>query len=122
MSVTAPTPPLGDTGFDAAARVVDGQEVVWVVGEVDLAAAARFWQVLEAALPDPGGRLVVNLSETTFIDSTALGVLVRALKRVRHHGGELVIQDPGPGARRIFQITGLDQILTIEPPEGNPLH
>lgn len=117
MSVAAPTPPLDDTRFDATTRVVHGEKVVWVVGEVDLAAAPRFWSLLEAALPDPGGRLVVNLSETTFIDSTALGVLVRALKRLRHHGSEMVIQEPGPGARRIFQITGLDQILTIEPPD-----
>jgi anti-sigma B factor antagonist len=100
--------------FDVVARPVDGEVVVFVLGEVDLAAAPRLWQVIEAALPDPGGRLVVDLAETTFLDSSALGVLVRALKRLRHHGGDLVLRHPSRNARRVFHLTGLDLILTIE--------
>ena len=116
MSATAPTRTRSrrDTDFDVVARPVDGEMVVCVTGEVDLAAAPRLRAVLEPALPDPGGRLVVDLSETTFIDSSALGVLVRALKRLRHHGGDLVLRHPSRNARRVFQLTGLDLILTIE--------
>ena len=116
MSATAPTRirTRPDTDFDVVARPVDGEIVVFVVGEVDLAAAPRLWEVIEAALPDPGGRLVVDLSGTTFIDSTALGVLVRALKRLRHHRGDLVLRHPSRNARKVFQVTGLDLILTIE--------
>jgi len=116
VSASAParTRSRRNTDFDALARLVDGEMVVFVLGEVDLAAAPRLWQVIEAALPDPGGRLVVDLAETAFLDSSALGVLVRALKRLRHHGGDLVLRHPSRNARRVFQITGLDLILTIE--------
>jgi anti-sigma B factor antagonist len=58
-------------------------------------------------------RLVVDLGGTEFIDSTGLGVLVRALKRLRHHGGELVVRSPRPNARKVLAITCLDRVMTI---------
>ena len=57
------------------------------------------------------GRIVVDLAKVTFIDSTALGVVVGGVKGIRAHGGSLDIICRDENIRRIFEITGLDRIL-----------
>ena len=56
-------------------------------------------------------RVVVDLAKVTFIDSTALGVVVGGVKGVRAHGGSLDMVCDDENIRRIFEITGLDRIL-----------
>jgi anti-anti-sigma factor len=57
--------------------------------------------------------LVFDLSETTFIDSSALHVLLDARKRVRAEGGEVVVVCPSPQVRRVFEVTGVDGVLRL---------
>jgi anti-sigma B factor antagonist len=91
----------------------DAEVVLAVRGEIDLVTAPTLWESLADAIPDTK-RLVVDLRDTQFIDSTGLGVLVRALKRLRHHGGDLVLRSPRPNARKILSMTCLDRVITIE--------
>jgi anti-sigma B factor antagonist len=100
--------------FDVVTVYGDGEVVVAVRGEVDLATAPRLWEHLEEAIPDATDRLIVDLAETTFIDSTALAVFIRAFKRLRHADGDLVLRAPSKTARKVFAITGLDLVMTIE--------
>jgi anti-sigma B factor antagonist len=94
--------------------VRSGDEVVLCVrGEIDVVSGPSLWNQLVDAIPDTN-RLVLDLHETEFIDSTALNILVRALKRLRHGGGDLIIRSPRANARKVFNITGLDRVLTIE--------
>ena len=60
-------------------------------------------------------RIVVDLTDTTFLDSTALGVLIGAVKRLRSRDGVLTIVNIDPNIAKTFEITGLDQIFTIRP-------
>ena len=90
----------------------DGEVVVAVRGEIDIVTAPALWESFVDVLPDTK-RLVVDLAGTEFIDSTGLGVLVRALKRLRHHGGDLVLRSPRANARKVLSITGLDRVITI---------
>jgi anti-sigma B factor antagonist len=57
--------------------------------------------------------VVCDLSAVTFLDSSGLGVLIGALKRLRESGGELRIVQPRSEARRIFSLTSLDRVLPI---------
>ena len=57
----------------------------------------------------------VDLEETTFLDSTALGVLIGTVKRLRGHDGRLTIVNVDQNIAKTFEITGLDQIFTIRP-------
>jgi anti-sigma B factor antagonist len=57
--------------------------------------------------------LVLELSRVEFLDSTALGTMVGALRRVREAGGEMRVVLPETTARRIFEVTGLDQVLDV---------
>jgi anti-anti-sigma factor len=61
------------------------------------------------------GNLVLDVGLLTFIDSTGLSLLVALHQRVRSSGHALTVADPTPKARRLFQITGLDQVLTLVP-------
>lgn len=99
--------------FDAEVTRVDGDVVVYVRGEIDIASASMLWERLVEAIPDTK-RLVLDLRDTEFIDSTGLSVFVRALRRLRGAGGELILRSPRPGVRKILDITGHDQVFTID--------
>jgi anti-sigma B factor antagonist len=92
-----------------------GVVAVAVSGEIDLFTAPE----LKAAIADvvDGGstRIVVDLTQTTFLDSTALGVLIGAVKRLRSTDGALSIVNTDATIAKTFEITGLDQIFTICP-------
>ena len=91
----------------------EGHPSVALAGELDLHAAAKFKAALLKAI-DEGTRFVtVDLSEVTFIDSTALGVLMGGVTRLRALDGTLDVVCPNQEIRRIFEISGLDHILDI---------
>lgn len=60
----------------------------------------------------PGDRIVVDLSRVTFMDSSALGVLINGLKRVGPDGGIEVIA-PHPSVRALFRMTRMDRVFTL---------
>jgi anti-sigma B factor antagonist len=57
----------------------------------------------------------------SFLDSTALGVLIGAVKRLRSRGGALAIVNTDSSIAKTFEITGLDQIFTILPSRAEAL-
>ena len=93
-------------------RVAEDTRVVTVRGELDLYTAPEF----ERALGLNGaanGRVVVDLTDCTFIDSTGLGILIAA---DRHSGGNgLLIVARGHEVLRAFEVSGLDGPLTLHP-------
>ena len=102
----------------SSAELGGGVSSVSVGGEVDLSTAPELKEVLNGVI-DGGARFVlVDLSTATFIDSTTLGVLMGAVKRVRPDGGEIAIACSDPNIRKIFEITLLDRIFAIFPTAG----
>jgi anti-sigma B factor antagonist len=91
-----------------------GAFVVSPAGELDAYTSPDLRAELHQLI-DTGGarRLVVDLTAVTFLDSSALGVLVGALRRLRERQGELHIVQPRPTVRRIFEITALDGIFEL---------
>jgi anti-sigma B factor antagonist len=90
-----------------------GVVLLVLFGEVDLHAAPELRTRLTAAIEGGADYLVLDLSRVTFMDSMALGILLGAMKRLRPAGGELRLVAPAPDLRRIFEITLLDQVFTI---------
>ncbi|MBW3615398.1 MAG: STAS domain-containing protein, partial [Actinobacteria bacterium] len=84
-----------------------------VFGEVDAASAPELEAWLSQAASAGCAEVVLDLSGLEFIDSSGLSVLVSAHKQLRDAGAQLVIASPPPPARRIFDISGLDRVLTI---------
>ena len=103
-----------DVDFELTTRRIDeGTFVVGLTGEVDLYTAPELKSELLRLVAEEPNRIVVDLSGATFVDSTTLGVLLGAVKRLRTIGGELVIVCSDLNIRRILSITLLDRAFTI---------
>jgi len=89
------------------------RHVLAVRGEIDLFTAPELKRVLTECIENGQVRIVIDLTETTFLDSTALGVLIGAVKRLRSRDGALAIVNVDENISKIFEVTGLDQIFTI---------
>jgi anti-sigma B factor antagonist len=85
--------------------------VVHLAGELDLYNAQTVREALLAACEESPQRLVVDLSEVNFIDSTALGVLIEARSKLGRPG--LVLASPQLETRRTLQVSGLDRHLPV---------
>ncbi len=102
--------------FAVTEEPIDSERhVVAVRGEIDLFTAPELKQVLAETIEGGRSRIVVDLTDTTFLDSTALGVLIGAVKRLRSRDGALAIVNTDENIAKTFEITGLDQIFTILP-------
>ena len=96
-----------------ATRTVAEHTVLEVGGEVDVYTAPRLRERL-VELIDAGSRhVVVDLGRVDFLDSTGLGVLVGALKRVRSNDGDLYLVCTQPRIRKVFEVTGLTKVFSL---------
>ena len=100
-----------DLRLDVSER--DGWSVLQVGGEIDVATAPRLREQLIKLVNEQRFMIVVDLGGVDFIDSTGLGVLIGALKRVRTHDGNLVLVCTEPRIVKVFEITGLNQVFQI---------
>ena len=88
--------------------------VIAVEGELDLATASSLKGMLLSALHAGADRLIVDLSLATFMDSTALGVLVGVSRRL-DADARLAIVCARPNVLKIFELAGLDGMFAIFP-------
>jgi anti-sigma B factor antagonist len=86
--------------------------VLSLAGELDLADAPALREALRRAVERAPKRLVVDLTEVTFVDSTVLGALVEA--RSKLGGDAFALAAPGLEVRRALEVSGLDRHFTIE--------
>jgi len=88
--------------------------IVTVTGELDLHTAPRLDDELSGLSERRAPKIIVDLADVPFIDSTALGVLVAAAKRSRTDGGLLILVTNDPRTLRVFEVTGLDRTFNLE--------
>ena len=100
--------------FDIKTEQLDGDSyVIALSGEVDLYTAPEFKQQLLEVIGQGAKNVVVDFSQTTFIDSTTLGVLVGGVKRLRTNDGQLSLVCSDRNITKIFEITGLNKVFDI---------
>jgi anti-sigma B factor antagonist len=102
-----------DQDFQIVEQAGSTPPVIAVSGEIDVATAPQLRECLHGVIARGEPRIVLDLLGVTFLDSTALGVLVGALKRCRELGGELHVVVADPRIVKIFEITGLTSVFTI---------
>jgi anti-sigma B factor antagonist len=91
----------------------DGAHIVAVTGEIDLFTAPEFKQRVSAPIDAGATHVIVDLTGTTFIDSSSLGVLIGAHRRLLRLQGRLVVVCNNDAIMKTFRITGLDGVFTI---------
>ena len=91
----------------------DKHTVLSVAGEIDIATAPSLRMHLLDLIEQAKLSLIVDLEAVDFLDSTGLGVLVSALKRVRGYEGDLALVCTRPQVLKVFDITGLSRVFAI---------
>src|SRR5918992_993551 len=100
-----------ELGIDV--RRTGAHSVVQVRGEIDVYTAPKLRERLIELVSEGSYHIVVDLEGVDFLDSTGLGVLVGALKRVKSHDGSLSLVCTQDKILKIFEITGLTKVFPI---------
>ena len=87
----------------------DGNQVVSVAGELDIATAEQAYAYISGVIDDWPAPVGVDLSGLTFCDASGLGVLARAARYARQKGRQLALASARPSLLKIMRITGLDR-------------
>ena len=88
---------------------------VVLTGEVDLSNARRLREVLLSIANSGEHRIIIDLGNVTFMDSTGLSALVGARKRFQSlDRGEIILRSPAPTVLKVLEMTGLMRVFTVE--------
>ena len=109
---------LGGDEPNAAANVavhmVDDVLVVALSGRVVIGEVAdHFRDIVYNAIDRGSRKIVINMAEVTFIDSSGLGALVNAMIRMRNAGGKLKLTQPSSKVAELLEVTRLDKVMDI---------
>ncbi|PRO65894.1 STAS domain-containing protein [Alkalicoccus urumqiensis] len=90
------------------------ETVAFVNGEVDVYTASKLKETITPLAEEENNRLVVDLAGVDYIDSTGLGIFIGALKTAEKSGSSLVLTGLNDRVRRLFEITGLHEVIQID--------
>lgn len=113
--------PHGEQPLEASSAAAPGADgtpewaVVRVDGELDLATGPELRRRLIELVDDGVRHVVLDLSTVPFLDSSALGVFVTGLKRLRIAGGTMRLAACRPPVRAVLKITSLDRVFFLYP-------
>lgn len=93
----------------------NGRFELGVSGELDLSTAEELRSAVEARLDgETVAEVVLDMASVSFIDSSGLNTLIAVQRSVRERGGRLVVRAPSRTVRRLFEITAIDRVITVE--------
>ena len=98
---------------------IDQGHLVTITGELDIAATPELSTVLLVAADSPGALVVLDLAGVDFIDSTALGTLLKAGDAIESAGKRLRIVCEGGPVRRLLELTNLTNRFELCPSRGD---
>ena len=93
---------------------MDGLWEMNLAGEIDIYTANKLKESLVQMLNEKSESIRINCEELDYIDSTGLGVLIGALKRLKQDNKNIIIFKPRPNILKLLNITGLNKIFLIE--------
>ena len=89
-----------------------GIAVISLAGRLNMVSAADVRAAVSTAVAAGGTRVVVDLADVDFIDSSGLGALISGLKTARQAGGDLRIAAPNEQVRLVLQLTNMERVLS----------
>jgi anti-sigma B factor antagonist len=99
----------------------DSPNEIPLEGEIDLHVSPQIGSRLAEMIREKPKKLVVDLSQVTYIDSSGLAVLIEAMQNVAGYGGSFALTGLQDGVRPIFEIARLDQVFRIFPDTATAL-
>jgi anti-anti-sigma factor len=92
----------------------EGARVLTPPAELDIASTPHFVTIVVDSLMRGECNLVLDFAGVRLIDSAGIGGLLSAERRVRAHGGELVVGNASEHVRHVFEVTGVVRSLTLQ--------
>ena len=108
-----------DNDFAVVVDREDGDAVVHVRGEVDIYTAPQLRDSVLDVLAEGVQRLVLEVAGVRFMDSTGLGVLAMAHKKLSAVGGRVVVRSPSPTIRKLLELTKMNTVVEVENGAGD---
>ena len=99
----------------------DGVDIVKLPERLMMANAADARASLKEIIGQGGGKLILDLTETTFMDSSGLAVLVSSLQAARKKNGDVYVVGMGSTVRALFELTRLHTVFQIFDDEAGAL-
>lgn len=93
---------------------VENQWKIELTGEVDIYTAGQLKDTFIKLIEERKESIRINAEKLEYIDSTGLGVLIGALKRLKQENKNIIIYNIKPSIKKLLNITGLDKIFVIE--------
>lgn len=88
-------------------------------GELDHHTSGQLREQVEASLDENRiHHILLNLQELRFMDSSGLGVILGRYKRIKNEGGEMVVCAISPSVKRLFEMSGMFKIISLEESEA----
>jgi anti-sigma B factor antagonist len=101
--------------FRIASSRIGSTAVVAIAGELDMHTAKQLSETLNDVSDDDARCVVIDLFETTMVDSAGLGVLAATAKTMQANGGTFILAADDPQFLRTLRITGLDRLFDVQP-------
>ena len=87
---------------------------VYVTGELDHYSAQSVRRELDGLISRPGvKRLVLDLKDMTFMDSSGIGVILGRYRELREKGGSVAVKNMNPQVEKVFTLSGMKQVIQI---------
>ena len=102
-------------------RQADDATVVVLTGEIDLHQSPTLHAALVEVANGRPKKLVLNMTDVAYMDSSGVGTLVELLRRVNAYKGKLALVNLSPRVRSVFEITKLDKFFNIFPSEDQAI-
>jgi anti-anti-sigma factor len=100
----------------------DGVAILRLAGEFDSFETEEMRRLFEQCLLEGRRRLVFDLTDLVFANSTTIAFFISAQKRAREAGGGMILARPGEFLQKTLRTLGLDQVLTISPEVDSAVH
>lgn len=97
----------------SSASLSDDARIIRISGEIDIYSSTELKQEVTVCLARGVRILMLDLTDVEYVDSTGLGLMIGALKRLRETQGKLILINPSVRLLRVFEITGLDRVFDI---------
>jgi anti-anti-sigma factor len=102
-----------ESTFELESSRRPGAAVLTLRGELDIASAPVLVEGALRCIGQGHDRLVLDLAEVTFLDSSGINAIVRVLRSAEAHGGRLALARPTRQARRVFELTSFDRFVAV---------
>ena len=105
----------------ASLRMTGDVAVITAPASFDIYTAPEVRDLASRLLRDGTTRVVIDLAAVTYLDATALGVILTARRRLTAAGGRLAVAGASRLAARAFRVTGLARAITLYPAPGDAI-